>query len=434
MIRSALLAVLSCCALLLGAADAPRTTRAWLAESYSFYHTAPEGGARVRTTTRATLVVVFEQWIPEADLRARDVVALQSVDGALIAGLRFIEGLGTPHGLSGGVAYWRAALFHVPDDMPEATTHALVRYARTTPTDIVPGADRGDPPTLRPVPLEDRRLELQRLEAGRTVDADGKLGDDAGRRPLAPADASSGFQWLWRNGSLHLEPQVGEENSEIGVAYALRIAVDQAEIPHGFARLELAADGRLTSDEDDPGLQGYAEGALAGKALVLLGRDRVHPAGIRVAGGYEGDERFDRVYGTAQAQLVATLPYLSDIVLGWHSLIGVERHVAPPFVAAGIVYSKTNDDEVVEQNLSRWQIEAGWQVPVTQRIDLRASYRYFDYLKDDIDAQHLVEAGFLYFLDEQRRTAATLSIEEGARAVLGEVGPTVLLGLFLEAF
>ncbi len=76
-------------------------------------------------------------------------------------------------------------------------------------------------------------------------------------------------------------------------------------------------------------------------------------------------------------QVVLTVSYVDDLLLGWHRSIGVNRAFAPPVVSAGIVYSDTTASSPGS---------------------------------------------------DDRSQGITLSIEDGFRSVIGDLGATVLMG------
>ncbi len=425
------------CAALFAAEPAPAVpaTKAFVAESYEFYRSEGEG-IKSKSITQTTLIVIFEEWIAQEHLQKNTMVELQSDTGP-ISDIRFIQGSGGGGEDADKKQYWKMAIFSVPPTTARLKS-AVVRYSTASPVDLTEktettGDDRKAVMVKTDRPIPDCTVNITMIEAGKAVDKTGKIFAIASVTPVA-SNAADTFEYLWRNGSLLIEPQIADSADEIGLAYGLQVKIDDGEIPNGFVRLDLQAEGRVTSDDESDTLQGYSQGGVSAKGMILAGQQQAYPLGIRISGGYESDERFDRFYWNATAQAVVTVPYISKIPLLWHSMIGLDRLVAPPFVAGGVVYSKTDDSEVVEDDLSRVELEAGWNVPVSQKVDFQFRYQYFMYFDDDVEDHHFGYARALYYLDDQRNTSVTVSLEDGARAVLDEIGPAVLVGFMIKAF
>jgi hypothetical protein len=411
-----------------------RSDVAYLADTYTYYRSGP-GGSRVevRDTTRPVLILSFRYAIPEADLRGRPIVELLGADGQPIPGLEFFEGMGGAGGPEG--RHRRCAMYLLPSDPPRLGRTVVVRYSRTAPVAARAGADGAFAPVTGAA-LQDATVAWAALPLGKQVDADGGLTDGAaGYGAARPGDGPEAMRRLWRNGDLVIEPLTGGEHPEIGLAYRLDYDLETGQLGSlGFYRVDLRVDGRLTRDAADQSLQGFAEGALDARVMLVPGSERKLPIGLKVGGGYEADERFAVTYGVLHGVAVATVPFVTDLALVWQQLAGIDRPVAPPFVSAGWVLSRTSADQAVEEDRSRLEVEAGWTVPVAERFDLKGSFRCYAYDRHALRDRHLWQGEVLYYLDDQHRTAVTMTLEEGARAVLPEIAATAMVGLSIKGF
>ena len=193
---------------------------------------------------------------------------------------------------------------------------------------------------------------------------------------------------------------------------------------------DMRIDGRITSDRQNTAFQGFSEGDLSAKVMRLVGSERIYPVGLRFSGGYEADESLDVRYAVGKAQFATALPIVDDILLGWHKLFNVDVPFAPPIAAIGFVRSRAQDS--TREDLNRWEAEIKWTAPVTTHLDLKIAYRLFDIRGDGKGCQRLFEAGFIYYVDESRTGGVTMAFEEGARAVIGEIGSVILAGFEIK--
>jgi len=296
--------------------------------------------------------------------------------------------------------------------------------------------DGGDPawaPHGDPAPAI---LDVEVLPAGKMVDNFGRLVDDPDAGYTAPPSAT-GIDKLFDGGRFALTPEIPEDSDQLGASYDLTLQVDAMDLgwfgaAPGRFQLDLEAGGRVTTDAANLDLAGYNDGDLSARIMMLPGRTRYYPMGLRAAVGYEADEEFRRTYVTATGQLVVSVPYVERLALAWHRLLGVNRVFAPPFVSGAVVYAEAPDADTPA--MSRFELEVGWIVPVAPRWDLGLAWQFFDFHDDDLDDESLFEGYLTYYVDDDRDQGLRVTLEDGFRPAVGDVGKTLLFGYLVEGF
>jgi len=378
------------------------------------------------------LLVTTEHWLRldvVTDQRAFVLTDLKSGASPVRLELMDVGGVNVPTDMEGPAYGWfllKAAPGEVlqSDGMYELT----IRY------DVVPSWDEAEDANGDPIPKRSTasiavKLDVSRLAAGEHI---GNYGDvtpaTASKSREEAATSKSGVKALLSGISVELTPETAEGSDELALGYRVGYEVDRrrfgASYP-GTLALDLAFEGRITSDRDSPSITGYSRGELSLRAMFLLGRERYYPAGLRLAGGYEGGDQLSDAEATGTAQAVATLPYFGDLLEAWQELLEFERAFAPPYVSFGYVGSGAT---VGTDDQDRLEFEAGWILPVAQSWDLNARWHHFDFTHGGIPEESLLEVDLTYYPGGDLKQGVRLSFEEGYRAAVGDIGSAVLVG------
>ena len=422
--------------LLASVAAAQGTDGAHLAVDYTVYRS--QAGEVLRSNVgRPTLVVTTAHWIPLAAVKDGSALALHDLDtgaGPIALELADIGGLSVITGTPSAAFNWFLFTAAAGEELRTDGRYELVIHYERVDTWLEATEDEegNEVPTPSSVTAP-VRVTVAPLPAGQKVDNYGNLApaDDALPRLDAPPEAE-GFQALIDDLTLELTPQVAEDSDELSLTYRVAYEVDRIRLggsrPGQFT-LDLALNGRTSSDRSDLSLSGWSQGELSARAMFLLGESRYYPVGARLAVGYEGGDDNSDAEGTATAQVFATVPYVGDVLLAWQDALGFERAFAPPFV--GVAYTGSGA-EVGADEQDRWEVEAGWIAPIAPQWDLDLRWRRFDFTESGVDEEELFEMNLTYYPGGDLSQGLRMTFEDGYRAAVGDVGSTLLLGYTLS--
>lgn len=266
------------------------------------------------------------------------------------------------------------------------------------------------------------------LELGKEINNNGEVVvSKTPQSNVAPTDRK-GLSGLLDDIEIELTPQAAEGSDELALTYKLGYQIDRQRFggsnPGSFT-LDLAIDGREATDDSDPTLTGYSRGDLSARAMFLLGKDRYYPVGARLAAGYESGDDTDDAGATITGQLVGTVPYIDGLLESWQQTMEFERAFAPPFLSLAYVSS---DAEVASDDQDRFELEAGWIMPIASEWDLNLRWRHYNFTEKGVDTEELTEIDLTYFAGGDLTQGVRISFEDGYRAAVGDIGSRFLLG------
>lgn len=277
---------------------------------------------------------------------------------------------------------------------------------------------------LLPVPLPDgKKVD----NSGNVVEADKGA---AGVSGLPPRRAGL-FGWIDAV-DVEIAPFAAEDTDELGLAYRAAYEIDRmhfgGRIPGNFS-IDLAVDGRATTDSSSNSLTGYSSGDLNLRAIWLPGRERYYPLGVRAAAGYEGGEGGAPIESRVTGQVVASVPYVGGVLEAWQQALDFHRAFAPPFVSAGFVGSEA---EVAGTDQDRWELEAAWTAPLATEWDFNVRWQYYAFTDSGATDEQLFTADLTFYPDGDVAKGIRMSFEDGYRAAVGDIGSRFLLGYKIE--
>ena len=171
--------------------------------------------------------------------------------------------------------------------------------------------------------------------------------------------------------------QIAQMQGGLGIDYDVDMTVYRLPdiLGSGFpARISVASAGKLGSDSAQTA--NTVEASVVGTALgrLKIGSYETMYYGFRVPVGFESTQNqfADSLRGTARLQAVASIPFVSSLVLWWCREIDHDESFLPPMVYAG--YTQTFG----VKSDGRFDAQAKASLPLgpemSMEVDLRASY------------------------------------------------------------
>ena len=438
MVRCALMLALASCAARFAGAQTPPTNKdtAHLVSNYTIYQQAKSDIVR-SSMGQPGIVVTTEHWIvlaPVKDGTALTVMDLDTGAGPLALELADIGGTSAPTADKNVRAFsWfllvpKSGEVLRTDGRYEVTIHyeKLTTWTAGDPEDATKGV-------LGPVLTAPVKVIAAPLPPGKKIENSGDLADAKEQTPKIDAPTKRhGLQGLLDAVDVELTPLVTEESDELGLAYRAKYEIDRkrfgGSLP-GYLAADLAIEGRVSSDFDDPSMTGYSRGDLNVRGMWLLGNERYYPVGLRAAVGYEGDEKISDAEATGTAQVVVSVPYVGDVLEFWQETLGFTRAFAPPYVSAAFVSSHA---ELGGVDQDRWELEVGWIAPIASTFDVNVRWRRQAFTANGQRDEDLLELDLTYYPGGDLHQGLRMTFEEGFRAAVGDIGSRIFVGYTLS--
>ena len=252
--------------------------------------------------------------------------------------------------------------------------------------------------------------------------------------PLESATPASLLELVSRRLTLAVDPSQVADSTEIRVQYDARFLMAPCwSGPRAAQRLDLMlkSGGTLTTSQKSDTSQHtltnglsldyryHWEAAVALPATSTEPAERralAYPMGISLRPAeLESNQAFTRNDYTAKLLLALSVPYVDWPVLWWNRVQNVARPFFPAVITSGYAFVKglTGDSEGDRAQSNRWDTQALYAFPFSDRLDLIASWQAFVDLKTKA-TNRFADLSAKYYIDAARKTAVKFSYQKGS--------------------